>query len=380
MHRFVQTLPGTLAARPIIAVMRRTIRQAAPPRGSTLLVVLIAVATAPSPARAGTIRHDRDPQQYLNLGAAPEYASVGKFDLTKHEPGYAASGTLVDDKWVLTAAHAFDGTTSGSFTVGGKAYAVERWVTHPKWDGQLRRGYDLALVKLGAPVTDVAPATLYTARRELNSVATFVGFGRTGTGVSGHSEYDALKRAGQNTVDGTVGPEQWPANATFRDRLPRSARSFLVDFDDPTNPAESRTGGGPVDLEFLISLGDSGGGAFVNTPRGQQLAGVHSFAEIPDGSDNSDYGDITGHVRVSAHAKWIRNLLKRERKAELAAARREARLARLTRDSDGLARILSPELAGSASATGGAVPEPASLSLLALGAMLLRRPSRAVRV
>ena len=377
MHLFVQTLPDAPVVRPIIAVMRRTLRRAGLARASTLVVLMTALAAASAPARAGTIRHDRDPQHYLNLGAAPEYASVGKFDLTKWEPGYSASGTLIDDKWVLTAAHAFDGTTSGSFTVGGKAYAVERWVAHPKWDGQLRRGYDLALVKLGAPVTDVAPAALYTGRRELNSVATLVGFGRTGTGLTGHSEYDALKRAGHNTIDGTVGPEQWPANATFRNALPKSARSFLTDFDDPTNPAESRTGGGAVDMEFLISLGDSGGGAFISTPRGQQLAGVHSFAEIPDGSDNSDYGDITGHVRVSSHAKWIRNMLKRERKAELMAARREARLARLTGDADGLARILSPEFAGSTYApAGGAVPEPASLSLLALGALLLRRRSR----
>ena len=361
----------------MIRLMRRTTLRATAARASTLVVMTVALAAASGPARAGTIRHDRDPQQYLDLGAAPEYASVGKFDLTKFQPGYAASGTLVDDNWVLTAAHAFDGTTSGTFTVGGKSYAVERWVTHPKWDGQLRRGYDLALVKLGAPVSDVAPAALYTGRRELNSVATFVGFGRTGTGVSGHTaEYDALKRAGQNTIDGTIGPEQWPANATFRNGLPKSARSFLVDFDDPADPAQNRTGGGPVDLEFLISLGDSGGGAFISTPRGQLLAGVHSFAEIPDGFDNSGYGDVTGHVRVSAHAKWIRNLLKRERKAELAADRREAQLARLSGDANGLARVLSPELSGLGGATGGVVPEPASLALLALGALLLRRPSR----
>jgi hypothetical protein len=336
-----------------------------------LAAVFFCASLAAPPARAGTIRHDRDPQLYLNLGADPKYASVGRFDLTKWEPGFSASGTLIDDNWVLTAAHVLEGTNSGQFTVGGKSYTVDRWINHPKWNGDLRRGYDLALVKLSESVAGVAPSPLYTGKRELNTLATFVGFGRTGTGISGHTEYDALKRAGQNVIDGTLGPEQWPQAATFKNKLPKSARSFIVDFDDPSNIAASQTGGvNAADLEFLISLGDSGGGAFVDFGQGPVLAGVHSFAEIPDGSDNSDYGDITGHVRVSAHAKWIRQMLKKEQKADAAALRMAIR-------SGGRPRLLTPEFA-TTSATGASsvVPEPTSLGLVVLAAGLLRRPRR----
>ena len=79
------------------------------------------------------------------------------------------------------------------------------------------------------------------ARRPLHGqarvrgLATFVGFGRTGTGLSGDTTFDAVKRAGQNTIDGSIGKEQWPLNATFHSKLPKSARTFLVDFDNPTH-------------------------------------------------------------------------------------------------------------------------------------------------
>ena len=312
---------------------------------------------------AGTIRHDRDPQLYLDLGASPGYASVGSFDISKFQPGYKASGTLVGDHWVLTAAHPLDGATSAQFTVGGRTYTMSESIRHPKWDGAYRRGFDLALVKLTEAVTDVAPARLYTGRRERGAVATFVGFGYTGDGLRGHVDYDGLKRAGQNVIDGTLGPEQWPLDATFRDKLPRKARTFVVDFDSPTNPADSVTGDpAPVDLEYLISPGDSGGGAFLDFGDGPLLAGVHSFAEVPDRLDNSDYGDVTGHVRVSAFAKWIRKTMRREDRLDELALRRELRLA-------GNGRMIEPE-------PGTSVPEPVSLAAFALAAIAMRRPAR----
>ena len=349
-------------------MIRTSVRLSIPLRffPTLLLAALAAAVAGVSPrAAAGTIRHDRDPLQYLNYGA--QHAAVGRFDIAKSEPGFVASGTLIGDRWVLTAAHTFDNATSGQFTVGDQTYNVADWHTHPKWNGNLRRGFDLTLVKLAEPVANVAPVPMYTGKREFGATASFAGFGRTGTGVTGDQTYDGLKRAGQNVVDGTMGK----AGLSFRNKLPKDARLFVVDFDNPANAADNVIGAPePTDLEYLISVGDSGGGAFADLGEGQVLIGVHSFAEIPDGKDDSDYGDVTGHVRVSSFAKWVNKMIRRD------AQTASARLGRQSAQSGEFGRLLAPDDSATFAA-GTAVPEPGALGLLcAVGALLLRRQRR----
>jgi hypothetical protein len=98
------------------------------------------------------------------------------------------------------------------------------------------------------------------------------------------------------------------------------------------------------------------------------LIGVHSFAEIPDGKDDSDYGDVTGHVRVSSFAKWVNKMIRRD------AQTASARLSRQSRQSAELGRLLGPD---DSAAFAAVVPEPAALALLSVGsALLLRRRRR----
>jgi hypothetical protein len=146
---------------------------------------------------------------------------------------------------------------------------------------------------------------------------------------------------------------------------------FVVDFDNPASAGDSVLGGPqPLDLEYLISVGDSGGGAFADLGAGSVLIGVHSFAEIPDGKDDSDYGDVTGHVRVSSFAKWVNKLIRRD---ALATAQLQRRLG--APDGGGLGRLLTPEQ--SAAFPAAAVPEPGALGVLAIAsALLLRRRPR----
>ena len=305
-------------------------------------------------AHAGIIRHDRDPLLYRSLAASPEYASVGSIYLFEEGGYYMASGTLIAPDWVLTAGHVVDGADALTFRIGGGSYAATNWLPHPKWNGSLAGGYDIGLMQLDRPVPDtIAPAARYGGDDELGAAATLVGFGMTGTGQTGAVVLDGLKRAGQNTIDALYG------------RNPMvPARILLCDFDNPDDPADNSYGSeAPLDLEYLVSFGDSGGGVFMDSPSGAVLAGVHSFVSAPDGYADCDYGDISGHTRVSIFNDWIDYVLGG------AVGKPGLGKGRWTQHPKG------PFFDGVPPEVASAVPEPASAVLLGLGACLamLRR-------
>jgi secreted trypsin-like serine protease len=160
----------------------------------------------------------------------------------------------------------------------------------------LSTGYDIALVQLSSAVTGIAPAVRYTGANELGALATSVGFGKTGTGVTGAITFDGKKRAGQNVVD--------------RFYSSQNNRILLSDFDNPANAADNAFGSSVAgNLEYLIAPGDSGGGLFLDFGQGPLLAGVHSFGSAVDGLVDSDYGDRSGHTRVSVFNSWIDSIL-----------------------------------------------------------------------
>jgi len=299
-------------------------------------VVVSAALLVHAAAFAGTIRADRSDSQYVALGALPQYASVGRFTGATDTFGFVASGTLIAPDWVLTAAHVVGHTKSLTFTIGGVKYTAASWLANPNWNGNLFAGYDIGLVHLSQPVTGIQPAALYTGSAELGKMDTAVGYGMTGTGLLGAKTLDSNKRAEQNTIDRLM-----------------NARLFLSDFDNPRNPRDSALGSfQPQDLEGLIAPGDSGGGVFITVGSGASaqtfLAGVNSFVGAYDGKPDSDYGDISGHTRVSAFGDWIKGVI-----------------ARATRP----ATASGASTASSTRATFSPVPEPATFTLLAIGGL-----------
>jgi hypothetical protein len=262
------------------------------------LVAILAVVTASG--HAGTIRHDVMDEVYLNFGLS--FGNVGQVAFSTDSGNYLGSGTLIAPQWVLTAGHVVEDATQWTFYLGGNAYSARpgNLVAHPGWDGDLLSGYDIGLAKLDAPVDvqamGISPADLYTGSSELGNVGTSVGFGRTGTGLTGAVTYDGRKRAGQNVID------------EFYEPLPpgETPRILLSDFDSGSWFDNVLSGQRqPLNLEYLIAPGDSGGPVFIPGGDGWVLAGVHSFVMGLDGYANSDYGDISGHTRVSAFDDWI---------------------------------------------------------------------------
>ncbi len=295
------------------------------------------------PAAADTIRADRYDSQYLALGAQPQYESVGRIDLRAKNGSFIGSGTLIAPDWVLTAGHMLDRARSLSFTIEGTTYSADRWVANPGWRGSLSSGTDIGLMHLSSSVAGIAPAQRYTGGSELGATATFVGYGRTGTGVTGATIFDGQKRGAQNVLDA-----YYPTRKSVNNRI------LMADFDSPTNPSESRLGSAsPLDLEGLIAPGDSGGGVFIDVGTQTFLAGVNSFGLAYDGKVDSDYGDLSGHTRVSSFNAWINSILGPA-----------AFYGTMTGLSAGGGL-------GDASAMNGAVPEPASMTLLVLGGAVL---------
>jgi hypothetical protein len=304
-----------------------------------LVIVLLANLAGPA-ARAVTIRADMSDSSYTSLAANSLYASVGRFDGTTSSSGFIASGTLIAPDWVLTAGHVVDHATSLKFTIGGSSYSGSG-IANPSWTGDLFAGYDIGLVHLNSAVANVKPAARYTGSAERYQVGTAVGYGMTGTGITGSIKFDGKKRAAQNAID-TL----------------QNSRLFLSDFDNPRTSWDNFMGSSqPLNLEGLIAPGDSGGGVFITTNAGTFLTGVNSFAAAWDGKVNSDYGDVSGHTRVSAFNSWIDSVI--------GGSRAMAGGSGLT--TSGAARPLSET-----------VPEPSTvvLLLMAAAAMLAARRLR----
>ncbi len=270
------------------------------------------------PAIAGTIRHDRADSLHLALAAEPQFAPVGRVTGTEGSGAFLASGTLISDRWMLTAAHVVDGSDglgggldNLEFHLGGQTFKAEAWFVHPGWvasggESNLFAGWDLAAVRLKTPVTHIVPASLNTNSDELGRVATLVGFGATGTGLTGAQPGTAgTKRAGRNRVD--ISGDETTAGSVVsigNDRM------LAIDFDRPGVPGESTLGSPlPLDLEYLTAPGDSGGGLFIEVDGEFLLAGVTSLGSTLDNDANSDYGDRAAFTRVSQFNDWINDTL-----------------------------------------------------------------------
>jgi len=252
-------------------------------------LLLLSGACLVSSASAGTIRDDRPDSSYLALANTPAYAPVGTL---VNSWGYNGSATLIAPDWLLTAAHNLVAANSATFTINGAAYNSSQLFLNPNWQSSDPMStYDVGLVHLASPVLGVTPARLYTDSSEIGQVGTFVGWGLTGTGLTGYRRLDNQKRAFQNVIDGDFGNP-----------------SLLLgsDFDNPQNSAESTFGdANPLDLEGAVAPGDSGGGVFVTIGSDTYLAGVIAFIAATDGNPNADYGDVSGFGRVSGFYPWI---------------------------------------------------------------------------
>lgn len=241
------------------------------------------------PAAGIVIRHDRSDTGYVvDAARYPQF-----FHLHERNQRKVCLATLIAPRWAITAGHCVDDTplrhtlaqgAAYTLQVAGQSYRVEQLALHPQYsNGKQLRGVDLALLRLDREVAGVTPVPLQRSADEQDLVAVLVGWGSTGTGVSGRHRNDGKFRRAENRVE-TAG--EW----------------LEFHFDDPRLP-DSRA----LALEGLPGLGDSGGPALFEGDEGLVLLGI-AVGELErsdvDGRQGL-YGATGIYERISRHADWI---------------------------------------------------------------------------
>jgi hypothetical protein len=238
-----------------------------------------------SDSAAIIIRHDREDRQYIAIGDG--YPAVGTM-----LPVGDGVATLIAPQWAITAAHVAENISPFSSFVSfdGHDHEVERVFYHPTWRGlddfnpEDGGTVDVALLKLGAPVAGIDPIGLYRNSDEEGKRITFVGWGETGSGLSGPEGADGRRRGARNVVSSVN--HDWIY--------------FLFD-----TPPEGD------DLEGISGPGDSGGPALLQADGQLFILGVGSSNDdFGQGIPTCTYGTTEIYARVSAHREWIEETMK----------------------------------------------------------------------
>lgn len=225
------------------------------------------------------IRHDREDERYLGLGA--KYPVSGYL---QEQVGC----TLIAPRWAITAAHTIESNPAFIdyyVMFGGKRYEIEKIIIHPaRVRDTVDSSADIALLKLKEPVTDITPALLYDKMDESGKIVTLVGYGDTGTGLTGVTGNKGKLRGATNRIEGAL------------------ENSLLLVFDAPPLG---------TDLEGISGAGDSGSPALYEENGKLYIMGVGSFnSGDPKEGTVGKYGTFEGYARISTRRAWILDTMK----------------------------------------------------------------------
>lgn len=227
-------------------------------------------------ADAGTIDPKKSDSEYVAYGSQHGCVMklLGHMGDEKNTP-YVASCVMISPYYALTAAHVVHGTVTQYVMYNDIPHVCLITAIHSDFKPN-KMGYnDIAMIRLSKPINLEFYPEISRDTNEVSKICSIAGFGYTGTLNSGYvrSKDDGKKRAGSNIVHSIE-------------------KHLLI-----CSSTDQHTS-----LEFLICPGDSGGGLFID----KKLAGINSCVFASDGNTNSDYGDNSGHTRISIFADWIK--------------------------------------------------------------------------
>lgn len=223
----------------------------------------------------GNITPEVNDSKYIEYGE--KFKSVAFIGIKTEDASGFGSGVVLSEKWVLTAAHVVNNAKSAFVKVEDKIYKVEQIFIHKDYKEENVGLYDIALCKTSKEMKLPSYPKLYEENNEKDKSCSISGYGMTGNFKDGAVKFDKKKRAGTNKID-----------EIYKHLLVCDASK-----------------GNPTGLEFLICSGDSGGGLFI----GEKIAGINSIVMAEDQKPDSDYGDESGHTRVSVFRGWIEEIV-----------------------------------------------------------------------
>lgn len=239
------------------------------------LLITLAIFFLSFNSYAGNISPEIDDSKYLDYGQ--EFKSIAFIGVQNEDSSGFGSGVVLSERWILTAAHVVNKAKNAFVKVGNTSYKIEQIYIHKDYEEENVGLYDIALCKISGQIKLTSYPKLYEENNERGKDCSISGYGMTGNLKDGASKFDKKKRAGTNKID-----------QIFKHLL-------ICDASE----------GNPTGLEFLICSGDSGGGLFI----GDKVAGINSIVMAEDQNPDSDYGDKSGHTRVSVFKSWIEEIV-----------------------------------------------------------------------
>lgn len=225
-----------------------------------LSIILLVLFTIITDVSAIVIDKKYEDQRYIEYGE--------KFNnVLKIETGSTfSSGVILNSNWVLTTKHSIEYKKDIDIIFNGQSYKPIEVIKN--------KNSDVALLKVKIPEFK-NKTELYIEDLKTDQECTIVGYGKTGDGQVGSTKYDFKKRAANNKIFGTMGD------------------LVFCKFDQDSD----------IDLNGISAVGDSGGGLFLKTG---ELIGINSIVKSPsDSKPDSDFDDISGHVKISSIYDWI---------------------------------------------------------------------------
>jgi len=246
------------------------------------------------------------------------FAGIGSLAVTYAPDLYIGTAAAISPTHVLTAAHMIDLDDDGTIDVApadvefnlnfgsdlSHVIPASDLFIHPDWTGFGNPSVndDVAVIELSSPLpTGVPIYSLNTDPFESVDMATFVGYGQSGDGISGYYVDPAfnVKRTGGNLMD-FFGLDDEGSGAR---------EIFEFDFDGNGWNLGSGPGLGN-DLETTLGGGDSGGPAFIDDGSGGlEIFGINTYTFSLDGFPEAPlFGSGGGGIVIAEYADWISSI------------------------------------------------------------------------